>query len=170
MPHSNGYRYCLTCIDRFTRWPEVIPLMDQEAETVAKAFHTHWIARCGTPQRITTDQGKQFESTLFKELCSLTGSDHIRTTAYHPAANGMVERIHRQLKAALKCHDGTRWTDFLPTVLMGLRAAWREDLKTTCAELVYGETIRLPGEFLAPNHYNTELTSDFIKDLRSHIQ
>lgn len=172
MPYSNGYRYCLTCIDRFTRWPEVIPLTDQEAGTVAKAFYTHWIARFGTPLRITTDQGRQFESALFRELCTLTGSNHIHTTAYHPAANGMVERIHRQLKAALKCHDSTRWTDFLPTVLMGLRAAWREDLKTTCGELVYGEPLRLPGEFLAshPDHRNKEVTSEFIKELRSHMQ
>ncbi|KAL1448593.1 hypothetical protein WDU94_009822 [Cyamophila willieti] len=134
MPHSKGYRYCLTCIDRFTRWPEVIPLENQEAQTVAEAFYNNWISRFGTPLRITTDQGRQFESTLFKELCYLTGSNHLRTTAYHPAANGMVERIHRQLKAAIKCHENDSWTDVLPSVLLGLRAAWREDLKTTCAE------------------------------------
>jgi hypothetical protein len=58
MPYSGGFRYCLTCINRFTRWPEVIPLEDQEAATVARAFYTHWIARFGTPLRITTDQGR----------------------------------------------------------------------------------------------------------------
>jgi cleavage and polyadenylation specificity factor subunit 1 len=48
MPYSEGFCYCLTCIDRFTRWSEVIPLEDQEAATVALAFYTHWIARFGT--------------------------------------------------------------------------------------------------------------------------
>lgn len=91
LPISRGYRYCLTCIDRYTRWPEVIPLQDIEAPTVARAFVNTWIARFGVPLRVTTDQGRQFESRLFKELTELTGTTPIRTTPYHPAANGMVE-------------------------------------------------------------------------------
>jgi len=148
LPISEGYRYCLTCIDRFTRWPEAIPMENQEAETVAKAFYNGWIARFGIPLRITTDQGRQFESQLFRQLSILTGSKHLHTTAYHPQANGLVERFHRQLKAAIRCHDNNRWTESLPTILLGIRAAWREDLGTTAAELVYGETLRLPGQFL----------------------
>ncbi|KAL1448829.1 hypothetical protein WDU94_000084 [Cyamophila willieti] len=172
MPHSDGFRYCLTMVDRFTRWPEVIPLANQEASTVAKAFYTHWIARFGTPLRITTDQGRQFESCLFKELSILTGSHHLRTTAYHPAANGMVERLHRQLKAAIKCHLTDSWTDILPTVLLGIRAAWRNDLNASSAELVYGESLRLPGDFLAPREDTTDSvpTSEFVKDIRSHMR
>jgi len=147
-PVSEGFRYCLTCIDRFTRWPEAIPLENQEAETIAKAFYNGWIIRFGVPLRITTDQGRQFESQLFKQLTMLTGSKHIHTTAYHPQANGIVERFHRQLKAALRCYENNRWTETLPTIL-GIRAAWREDLNATTAELVYGETLRLPGQFLS---------------------
>jgi len=41
MPYSDGFRYCLTCIDRF--WPEVFPLEDQEAESVTRDFYTHWM-------------------------------------------------------------------------------------------------------------------------------
>lgn len=172
MPYSEGFRYCLTCIDRFTRWPEVIPLENQEAETVARAFYTHWISRFGTPLIITTDQGRQFESNLFKYLGYLTGTNHLRTTAYHPSANGMVERSHRQLKAAIKCHQNKRWTEILPTVLLGIRAAWREDLKSTSAELVFGEPLRLPGEFLSTRSDDAkfENAAEFIKDLRHQIR
>ncbi|XP_071575188.1 uncharacterized protein [Temnothorax nylanderi] len=63
-------------------------------------------------------------------------------------ANGMVERFHRQMKAAIKCHETTDWTEVLPIVLMEIRAAWKEDLDATPAELVFGEPIRLPGQFL----------------------
>lgn len=172
MPYSEGFRYCLTCVDRYTRWPEVIPLQDQEAETVAREFYKQWVSRFGTPLRVTTDQGRQFESRLFNELNKLTGTKHLRTTAYHPAANGMVERSHRQLKAAIKCHQNSRWTETLPTVLLGIRAAWREDLKTTSAELVYGEPLRLPGEFLGDTESTGETndSSEFVKNLRSQMK
>ena len=105
--------------------------------------------RFGTLLRITTDQGRQFESQLFTELSNIIGSNHLRTTDYHPQANGLVERFHRQLKAAISCHATERWTEVLPIVLIGIRSAWREDLKAIPADLVYGETLRLPGEFLA---------------------
>ncbi|XP_011258800.2 uncharacterized protein LOC105252873 [Camponotus floridanus] len=67
--------------------------------------------------------------------------------AYHPASNGMVERFHRSLKSAIRCYATIEWIDVLPTVLLGLRASVKEDLKTSAAELVYGTPIRLPGEF-----------------------
>lgn len=151
MPTSEGCRYCLTCIDRFTRWPEAWPMRDQEASTVARTFFDGWISRYGTPRIITTDQGRQFEAQLFKNLTNILNVKQIRTTAYHPAANGMVERFHRQLKTAIKCHQNDKWTEVLPAVLLGIRAAWKEDLQTTSAELLFGQQLRLPGELLAPS-------------------
>lgn len=169
MPPSQGYRYCLTCIDRFSRWPEAIPIENQEAETVAKAFYSNWVARFGTPLRITTDQGRQFESHLFKHLNGLLGTTHLRTTAYHPASNGMIERFHRQLKAAIRCHETSCWTDALPTVLLGIRSAWKEDLQTTAAEILYGERLRIPNEFLTDDGKTYE-AADYVKELRQMMK
>ena len=65
-----------------------------------------------------------------------------------------VERFHRQLKTAIKCHANDRWTEILPTVLLGIRAAHREDLYAFSAELVYGQTLRLSAEFFAESKAN----------------
>jgi len=171
MPPSEGQKYCLTMVDRFSRWPEAVPIPDQEAPTVARAFFETWISRFGVPLRVTTDQGRQFESFLFRHLNILTGTSHIRTTAYHPAANGMVERFHRQLKAAIRCQQ-RRWTEALPLVLMGIRSSWKEDLGATAAEMVYGQSLRLPGEFLAPRTPDEPSTdaASFVCQLRTSFE
>lgn len=171
LPVSDGYRYCLTAVDRFTRWPEAIPLHDITAETVAKAFVSSWISRYGCPTEIVTDRGRQFESSLMKQLSELAGFQRNRTTAYHPASNGMVERMHRQLKTAIMCHESPNWTESLPLVLLGMRSAFKEDIQASPAELLYGEPLRLPGEFLQPCatlHTTSDLT-DFTARLRSIV-
>ena len=59
----------------------------------------------------------------------------------------MVERLHRQLKAAIKCHDRSSWVEILPVVLLVIRTAVKKDLNATAAEMIYGTGIRLPAGF-----------------------
>ena len=81
----------------------------------------------------------------------------------------MIERLHHQLKAALMCHADEHWAEALPLVLLGIRSAWKEDLKASSAELVYSSPLRLPREFFAP--YPSECTNvtEFASRLKVHI-
>lgn len=169
LPISDGYRYCLTMIDRFSRWPEAIPLRDISAPTVARAFYDHWVARYGAPRILTTDQGAQFESRLFSALLSLIGCSRIRTTAYHPAANGLVERWHRSLKAAIMCHANQDWVKTLSTVLIGLRSHVRLDTGASPAEFVFGTSLRLPGEFFLHDNFSPD-PQIFLEDFRIYMR
>jgi hypothetical protein len=79
----------------------------------------------------------------------LLNIQHNQTTAYHPQSNGMVERFHRRLKDALRALcAAANWVDHLPWVLLGLRAAPREDDGSTPAQEVFGTPLILPGQFL----------------------
>ncbi|XP_054278368.1 uncharacterized protein LOC128996871 [Macrosteles quadrilineatus] len=81
----------------------------------------------------------------------------------------MIERLHRQLKAAIMAHSKSDWTEVLPFVLLGIRSAFKEDITASSAELVYGEPLRLPGEFfIVPSHESNE-PQGLVSGLRKHM-
>lgn len=168
LPNSQGFRYLCTFIDRATSWIEAIPLQGITAEQVALTFMENWVSRFGTPLKLTTDRGAQFRSDLFNELCKFIGTLHISTTAYHPQSNGMVERFHRILKASIKCTQKS-WTACLPTVLLGLRTAPRDEKGISCAEMTFGTQLRLPGEFYTSSEKIAD-GSEFVAQLRRTFQ
>lgn len=170
LPTSESKTYLFTIVDRFTRWPEVIPMRDCTTETCAKALIRHWIARFGVPESLTSDRGPQFTSHLWTALNKLWGISASTTTAYHPQANGMVERLHRQLKTSLKARlSGPNWMDELPLVLLGIRTAWREDAGCSAADLVYGTGLHVPGEFFPPTEVRAQGSTPPTEFLR-HLQ
>ena len=97
---------------------------------------------------------------------------HLKTIVYHPAANRMVERMHRQLKAAIMSQQNVRWMEALSTVLLSIRSTWREDLQGTVTEILYGQSLRLPGEFLGSHRSNDSTNNhvEFVRQLYQHIR
>ncbi len=164
---ASGLTHLLTVIDRSTRWAEAIPLRSTSAEDCATALIGGWVARFGIPEQITSDRGRQFCSSLWDALCHRLGVRMIFTTPYHPQANGAVERFHRRLKESLRARlAGSDWPEHLPWVLLGLRAAPREDSGISAAELVYGSPLSLPGQFLTASE---PPPSSFVRQLQSSV-
>ncbi|XP_054647648.1 uncharacterized protein gdpd2 isoform X2 [Dunckerocampus dactyliophorus] len=150
LPGSQGFTHLLTMVDRTTRWPEAVPLSSTSTADIARAFIGTWVARFGTPSDLSSDRGVQFTSELWGAVAGSLGVKLHRTTAYHPQANGLCERFHRSMKASLRASlcDGD-WVDRLPWVLLGLRCAPKEDLRASSAELVYGQVLRVPADFVS---------------------
>ena len=83
-------------------------------------------------------------------VLSSLGTEVKTTTAFHPQSNGMVERFHRTLKASLmaRLDKSSDWLEELPAVLLGIRAAFREEFGTSIAEVVLGQELGVPGQLL----------------------
>jgi transposase InsO family protein len=118
------------------------------AAACAEALFQAWIMRYGVPAAITSDRGAQFTSAVWAAMCRLLNIDHLSTTAFHPQANGMVERWHRRLKDALRSRAAAAdWALHLPWVLLALRAAPHDDSGMSPAEAMFGVPLCYPGSF-----------------------
>jgi len=109
---ADSSKYILVVCDYFTKWVEAYALPDQEASTCMRAVYDGFFRRFGYPLQILTDQGRNFESALFKEMCALTGVNKSRTTPFHPQSDGLTERANRTLLQMLRvtCEgDPTGW-------------------------------------------------------------
>ncbi|XP_075315187.1 uncharacterized protein l1td1 [Odontesthes bonariensis] len=149
LPPSQGYTHVLTMVDRTTRWAEAVPLSSITSADVARAFIGTWVSRFGAPSDISSDRGAQFTSELWNAVAGSLGVKLHRTTAYHPQSNGLCERFHRSMKASLRASlKDSSWADKLPWVMLGIRTAPKEDLQASSAELVYGQPLRVPGDFV----------------------
>ena len=99
---------------------------------------------------ISSGRGVQFTTSRWFSWCKQVGANHITTTAFHPQSNGMVERFHRQLKAALRaCGDPSSWEEQLPWALLRLRAAPKDELGISSGQAALGLQLAIPGQLLA---------------------
>ena len=118
---------------------------------------------------MTSDRGTQFMSQLWANISELLGVKLSTMTAYHPQSNGIVERLHRRMKEALKVRlTGPDLADQLPWVLLGMRTEVKQDLNSSTAELVYGAPIVIPGELVTSAESDVKV-SDRLKELREVV-
>jgi cleavage and polyadenylation specificity factor subunit 1 len=166
--YSSDLKYIVTFIDRASRWFECVPVSDITAPTIANAFLYGWICRFGVPLSLVTDRGPQFESELFSTLSSVVGFHRLRTTAYHPQTNGMLERFHRTLKTAITARKDD-WLVALPVVQLALRAL-PNSTGVNPFTLVTGSTLLLPSALFDSSHPHGSSRPDFVQRLAKSMR
>ena len=96
LPPSKGSTYILICVDSSLAGQKLFPSAASPLRQWSRTFLSGWIAHFGVPSTITTDRGCEFKPALWQHLIRLLGSKRIRTTSYHPIANGLVQHLHCQ--------------------------------------------------------------------------
>ncbi|CAF3794553.1 unnamed protein product [Rotaria sordida] len=147
-----GNRFILVVVDYFTKWVELFPLQSTKASIIAQLFLDEVICRFGFPVRVISDNGVQFLSKIFIQLCNALGIHHQRTPLYHPQSN-LSERINRTLKpilASLAHYDSKSWDLKLSQIAFALRTAPSESTDNSPAFLMFGRHPRQPLDLLLP--------------------
>ena len=135
-----GHTFILVVIDYFTKWIELFLLANTKAKTIAQIFVDEVMCRFGFPVRIISDNGAQFLSNIFTNVCHTLGIKHQQTPLYHPQSN-LCERVNRTIKpllAALAHNDSKAWDTKLAQIAFALRTAPSDSTEQSPAFLMFG--------------------------------
>ena len=172
---GKGNKYIVVVSDYFTKWTEALPMPNMEACTVAKLLVEEIFCRVGVPQIVHSDQGRQFESNLFQEMCKLFGIEKTRTTPYHPQSDGMVERFNRTLATMLTAYVSSNqkdWDEQLPYVMMAYRSADHETTGMSPNMLMFGREVSTPLDLMyeLPELIKPIPNNQWVWELRDKIE
>uniref|UniRef100_A0A3P9J0P0 Gypsy retrotransposon integrase-like protein 1 n=1 Tax=Oryzias latipes TaxID=8090 RepID=A0A3P9J0P0_ORYLA len=148
---KGGIENVLIVTDHFSRYAQAYPTKDQKATTVARVLWRNFFCRFGFPAKLHTDQGRNFESAVVKELCKCTGITKTHTTPYHPQGNGVTERFNRTLMdmlGTLEPHLKPRWHEYLDAMTHAYNCTRHDSTGYTPYYLMFGRHPRLPVDLI----------------------
>ena len=140
-------RYILAAVDALTRWTMLQVIPCKTAKATRDAFFKGWVCVWTAPEMVVSDNGKEFDNALWKDLAQAFGCQTHFVTAYHPSSNGMVERFNRELKqymSALVCSDTRDWENLVPTLMLAKNTAWNRHISMTPFQAVTASFPNVP--------------------------
>ena len=150
---DNDNTWLLVVGDYFTKYAVSIPLKDMIAKSVAQALIDNWVGYFGSPLEIHTDQGSNFDGTLFSETCRLLGIEKTRTTPMRPQSDGFVERLNQTLCNILNCtiyENPFAWDEVVRLCTLAYNSSIQESTGQTPYFMVYGREATLPIDLASP--------------------
>jgi hypothetical protein len=166
-PTERGNRYILVMVDYFTKWLQVAAMPDQRAATCADKFLRDFVVYLGVPEQLHSDQGRQWESNLWQEMCQLFGIYRTRTTPLHPQSDGQTERANRTLLdilAKMTRDSPGDWDLRLPYATMAYNSSVHSVTGETPYRLMYGREMRTPMTLFAPPAPDQEQKVEWVED------
>ncbi|XP_055999913.1 uncharacterized protein K02A2.6-like [Ostrea edulis] len=172
---GNRYTCILVVYDYFTKWTESFATPNMEAQPVAKILVEEVFAKFGLSRILHSDQGRQYESHLFKEPCALLHIEKTRTSPYHPQTDGMVERFNETLATMLSAYVNdhqTNWDEFLPHVMQAYRSAVHKTTGCTPNFLMLGRETSTPLDLMyeLPGELKVTPQNQWVWELQERLE
>ena len=172
-PASDHTENVLVITDIFSKFTVAVPTKDQTAKATASALVKEWFLKYGAPQRIHSDQGRQFESALIRELCTLYNISKTHTTPYHPQGNAQCERFNRTMHNLLRTLSNAQkssWPKHLPELVFAYNATEHSSTAFTPFYLMFGREPILPINSLLSGNQDRVFNDNWIVLHKQRLQ
>ena len=137
----------------------------------------------GIPEAVLTDRGTNFTSQVIESLWERLDVHTLRTTAYHPQADGITERFNRTIKTMLAQFVAQEkqddWDLKLNNLTLAYNTAVHATTKLSPFELMFGRVPKLPIDLVYDQTDSEELKakfdvewipSEFVENLRKSMK
>lgn len=172
---KGGYQYILVVTDHFTKFSLAIPTRNMTAKTTADIFMSNFVVHYGIPQRIHSDQGRNFVGSVITQLCTALGMSKSQTTPYHPMGNGQCERFNRTLIGMLRTLNPDQkadWKSRIGALVHAYNCTRHDTTGYSPFFLMFGRDPKLPLDIafgIGDRDGDQSLTS-YVKSLRKRMR
>ena len=178
MPKTvRGNVYALIIVDHFTKWPEIVPIPDSTAPTLAQTIFDYWICRYGIMQRLHSDGANNVDGHVMKQVSKLLGIGKSKSSRLHPQGDGLAEAIVKLAKSIIQKQvddHGNDWDLYLQPAAFAIRSNINNSTGLSPAELMIGQNLTHPSDIIHDKctknmSFNARQAKQFAEELKTKL-